>query len=387
MQNQQQPKKRSAWESTRYQNLVRYVPSGTIFARFKIRGKQVRRSLETTNLELAKRKLVELERNERAIQDDRRRGKILFGEALDEYLQTRKRDATLKSRTKAYDEQQVVALLKTWPGLRELDIKRISKEDCEWWAATFAEKYAPSAYNHTLAILKHTLERAIERGVCYDNPAKKLKRQAERPKKVTLPTPDQFTAFIKEIESGGSGKSKPCADPVKFLAYSGCRKMEAANVTWADINFDTGKLHIHGDPLDGTKNGEPRPIPMLPEMRDLLGRLKSERPNAKPEDHVMIVRECQKAMNRAANLVGMKRITHHDLRHLFATTCIEAGVDIPTVSRWLGHKDGGALAMRTYGHLRDEHSMAMAQKVFFTKIGGAATRVSGPFAGGQKNSP
>jgi hypothetical protein len=40
-------------------------------------------------------------------------------------------------------------------------------------------------------------------------------------------------------------------------------------------------------------------------------------------------------------------------------------VDIPTVSRWLGHKDGGALAMKTYGHLRREHSVAQAQKVHF----------------------
>ena len=44
------------------------------------------------------------------------------------------------------------------------------------------------------------------------------------------------------------------------------------------------------------------------------------------------------------------RHPRHDLRHFFATTCIESGVDIPTVSRWLGHKDGGALAMRLYGH-------------------------------------
>jgi integrase len=57
--------------------------------------------------------------------------------------------------------------------------------------------------------------------------------------------------------------------------------------------------------------------------------------------------------------------THHDLRHLFATRCIESGVDIPTVSRWLGHRDGGALAMRTYGHLGDEHSKSMAAKVSF----------------------
>jgi hypothetical protein len=44
---------------------------------------------------------------------------------------------------------------------------------------------------------------------------------------------------------------------------------------------------------------------------------------------------------------------------------IESGVDIPTVARWLGHKDGGALAMKTYGHLRNEHSQQMAQKVKF----------------------
>jgi len=56
------------------------------------------------------------------------------------------------------------------------------------------------------------------------------------------------------------------------------------------------------------------------------------------------------------------------LRHLFATRCIESGVDIPTVSRWLGHKDGGALAMKTYGHLRDLHSTTMAQKVVFTEV-------------------
>ena len=47
------------------------------------------------------------------------------------------------------------------------------------------------------------------------------------------------------------------------------------------------------------------------------------------------------------------------------TRCIESGVDIPTVSRWLGHKDGGALAMRVSGHLRNEHSQQMAQKVRF----------------------
>lgn len=80
------------------------------------------------------------------------------------------------------------------------------------------------------------------------------------------------------------------------------------------------------------------------------------------------VRDYEKSMTRAAAKGGMTRITHHDLRHFFATICIESGVDIPTVSRWLGHKDGGAPAMKTYGRLRREHSVAQAQKVSFSPI-------------------
>jgi integrase len=104
---------------------------------------------------------------------------------------------------------------------------------------------------------------------------------------------------------------------------------------------------------------------MIADMKALLGTLKNQRPGIKPTDPVMKVRECQKAMEKAAKQIGMPRITHHDLRHLFATRCIESGVDIPTVSRWLGHKDGGALAMKVYGHLRDQHSAEMAGKVKF----------------------
>ena len=98
-------------------------------------------------------------------------------------------------------------------------------------------------------------------------------------------------------------------------------------------------------------------------MHDLLLRLKQTNPN--PESPVCSVGECEKSLTRACKFLGVFRITHHDLRHLFATRCIESGVDIPTVSRWLGHVDGGALAMKTYGHLRNEHSQAMAEKVKF----------------------
>jgi integrase len=108
---------------------------------------------------------------------------------------------------------------------------------------------------------------------------------------------------------------------------------------------------------------------MIGEMRQLLERLRQE--NSDHRKSVMRVGECQKAMNTAVRKLGMAHLTHHDLRHLFATRCIESGVDIPTVSRWLGHKDGGALALRVYGHLRNHHSASMAKLVKFTPDSGA----------------
>jgi integrase len=118
------------------------------------------------------------------------------------------------------------------------------------------------------------------------------------------------------------------------------------------------------------KNGASRHIPLLEPMKDLLRRIKEKERWFRSErrrdgGYILSVAECEEALTNACSKANAHRITHHDLRHLFATRCIESGVDIPTVSRWLGHKDGGALAMRTYGHLRDEHSQAMAAKVSF----------------------
>jgi len=228
---------------------------------------------------------------------------------------------------------------------------------------------SPSAFNHTLGILRKILDFGIRAGARYNNPASGILRESERGKKLILPDNEAFREFIKVIENGGSRHSQPCADLVRFLAFGGFRKTEAAYVTWGDCDFSgQGMITIRGHPVTGLKNrsvGEFRQVPMISQMKELLGRIKKERPNEPSDKPVMLVHECQKAMNRAAEIVGIARITHHDLRHLFATKCIESGVDIPTVAKWLGHKDGGALAMKTYGHLRNEHSRAMAEKVKF----------------------
>lgn len=362
------PAARQSWTKAPFTNLVRYEPSGVYFARIRVHGKLIRRSLNTTVLSVAKLRLGDFEKSHRQTAENQfnaKQGKMLFAEAIKVLRARIAGDATLKPKSQSYYEQRILALLRSWPGLEDKDVRSITKSDCLDWAAKFARQTCATAFNNTLSVLRRALDIAIEMGVRYDNPANAVKRVGVQPKRLHLPGFAEFTRFVEAMQSAGGRDSKNCADLVRFLAFGGFRLGEARNVTWADCDFDKGEITVRGDPETGTKNSTVRRVPMIPDMRQLLERLRIASPGTPLSAPVMSVHEAQKSMERAAKEVGMERITHHDLRHLFATRCIESGVDIPTVSRWLGHKDGGALAMKVYGHLRNQHSQEMAKKVRF----------------------
>jgi integrase len=184
--------------------------------------------------------------------------------------------------------------------------------------------------------LRAVFDEAINTGARFNNLAAGLSRMKVRQKQLELPSRDEFLRFVDEIRTAGARQSKDCANLVRFLAYSGLRIGEAKYVTWADANFVRRQVHVRSDPETATKNGETRLVPMIPELEQMLTELRVERLVEPPTATIMRVFECQNSMTNAAAKIGMKRITHHDLRHLFATICVESGVDIPTVSRWLG---------------------------------------------------
>lgn len=369
----------AVWQKTPFANLVRYVSSGKFFARLQVRGKLIRRSLKTESMTVAKLRLADLEKDERQrseVQDAVASGNLRFGDALAIFRNRLKNDASHKPRTKEFREERIAALLNSWPGVENIDVRKISKQDCLSWAAGYAAKRSPQSVNTCASTLRMILELSVEAGTLYDNPARFIKKLRVRQKELRLPDHDQFPEMLKTIEQVNRRFSKDCANMVRFLTFGGFRKGEAAMITWADCDFLKKEIVVRGDPQTGTKNWTIRRVPMIPDMLELLMRLRKERADEPGNQNVMPVRECQGALNSACEKLGIARITHHDLRHLFATRCIESGVDIPTVSRWLGHKDGGALAMKVYGHLRDQHSVAMAQKVTFKQAVPPKTKAS-----------
>jgi integrase len=363
-------KSMKTWQKTRKPNLLRHK-SGRYYARAFAGGKEVWKSLKTSHYSVAEAKLAEFlkEHRERVSNGNGEvSAKMTFGEALKIHQQNQADDVTIKSTTRHYWNQVFVALLKSWPGLADRELRRITRTDCKEWARRFLKTASSTRYNNTIAGLRHVFEVAIEKGIIYGNPAAKLKRVRPHPRQLTLPTREQFLQLVEAIEKAGAWCSRDCADFLRGLAFTGCRTGEAAQIEWRDLDFQAREIVVRGDPETGTKNWTVRRVPLIPDARTLFERMRFERADEPLNEKVFRVREAQRAIDRAARKVGMPRIVHHDLRHLFATICIESGVDIPTVSRWLGHKDGGALALKTYTHLRREHSIAQAQRVTFAPI-------------------
>src|SRR5262249_1453203 len=365
-----QCKPAKTWERTRLQSLLRHK-SGRYYARAFAGGKEVWKSLKTAHYSVAQARLAEFlkEHRERVSNGNgEASAKMIFGEAAAIHLRNLDDNPRIKASTRKYWRECLAALQKSWPGLNETEVRKITQGDCKEWARTYGKMVSPTRYNGAISVLRHVLNVAVETGVVYSNAAVVVKRAPVRCKEIKLPSIDKFNALITEMRAGHSRDSINCADFAAGLAFTGCRVGEAGEIAWRDVDFDAGKIVVRGDSKTGTKNLELRRVPLIPDARALFQQMRRELSGEPCDAKVFRVGECQKALDRACKKVGTDRITHHDLRHLFATRCIESGVDIPTVSRWLGHKDGGALAMKTYGHLRREHSIAQAQRVTFAPV-------------------
>jgi integrase len=344
------------------ENLYRLESSGGYYGLVKKGGKQFRRSLKTKDRKLADRRLKEIKGQIGclSLSDDARLG---FEAVANRWLNSIKH--TLAPGT---IKQREIRIKNIAPFFKGASLRNITPFQCEQWAINRGAKLASQTFVHELETLRTVFDYGRKHGLVLNNPAAAIKRPKVTFSKAVIPTRDQFVKLVAQIRESDNRadsqrKSKAGADLVEFLAYSGARIGEARSARWDDVNFQTNMIRIHGTKSEQSD----RIIPMTGALREFLLRLHSES-NPAPADRILKIDSAKKSLTTACKKAGFPKFSHHDFRHFFATTCIESGVDIPTVSRWLGHSDGGALAMRVYGHLQVEHSMAMSKRVSFSKL-------------------
>jgi integrase len=204
--------------------------------------------------------------------------KMTFREAAAIHLHNLDDNVRIKPRTRDYWRECLAALQKSWPGLSETEIRKITQADCKKWASAYAKTASPTRYNNTVSVLRHVLNVAVECGVVYSNAAAAVKRAPVRGKEIALPTIEKFNALIDEMRAGHSRDSINCGDFAAGLAFTGCRVGEAREIAWRDVDFDADEIVVRGDATTGTKNWEFRSVPLIPDARALFQRMQSERP-------------------------------------------------------------------------------------------------------------
>jgi integrase len=224
--------------------------------------------------------------------------------------------------------------------------------------------------NLDVIVLRNVLNAAIDDGYLRDLPRIKMLKEAPTPKR-RLVTPTEFERLIKAANTNCQNNGPQLADYLSFLAFSGVREQEALRIRWADVNFDAARIMIGADGL--SKNREIRSVEFNPKLRAHLMSMKKHRapdcswvfpsPRRGPRDeHARSFRESLKIARKAA---GLEWVGFHDLRHYFCSMCVMAGIDFMTIAAWAGHKDGGILVGKVYGHLLDEHRQKAAKRLRF----------------------
>ena len=283
----------------------------------------------------------------------------------------KKRAGTLEN------EQQAVGRWKSWLGHVRVD--RIETSliagfvDARLKGGSFGGRVLKPVSERTanldVLMLRNVLNAAMADGHLQKLPAFKALKAAPSPEK-RLITPTEFDSLI-EAAGTCSKNGVQLVDYLRFLAFSGAREKEALRIQWSDVDLDARWVKIGAD--GQSKNGEQRKVEFNSQLGTLLDEMKKRRapdsiwlfPSPQRGKVDLPSKTFRESLLKARKDAGLNWCGFHHLRHYFCSVCVMAGIDFMTIASWLGHKDGGILVGKVYGHLLDEHRQKAAGRVVF----------------------
>lgn len=170
---------------------------------------------------------------------------------------------------------------------------------------------------------------------------------------------------------------------VLLSLYAGLRIGEVCALRWDDIDFAKQIIHVRhtvarvrsDDPQSGRRTmlimdrpktaSSLRDIPLTSWLSTYLAELKKREVSPHVVSEVpsfVSPRTYQYRYYRILRICNVSRIRYHGLRHTFATRCIEAGVDVKSLSEILGHADV-SVTLNTYVHSSMEQKRVQLEKL------------------------
>ena len=230
-------------------------------------------------------------------------------------------------------------------------LQSLGPEKIERFKAKRKAEVSPATVNRELACLKTMFNKAVEWGRTEKNPAAKVKKFRENNARERILSPEEARRLIE--------CAAPTIRPVLIIALNtGMRRTEILSLKWRDVDFAKSFILI-----EDSKSGRSRKVP----MNEFVYRTLKELPrtsdehiffNPETNDHIKDIKTSFRAACQRAEIRGVRL---HDLRHTAASKMIEAGADLVTVSKILGHASI-QMTMR-YAHPTPENMRLAVEKL------------------------
>lgn len=251
-------------------------------------------------------------------------------------------------------------------------IKEISPADIDKVLKRIAITHAQKTVNAYKLVINLIMRQAIIAGDITVNPVNAIAVPKGRPK-----SPRELP-LDKEVEIIKKNADTPYGLLHLFVYYTGARKGEALAIQFKNIDRKAGTITISKSLYYN---------PSLPEIKSpktaagtrtvpILAPLLVHLPQGDPEEYLFPL-ERKTTMERHLRAYRAKTeiaCTLHQLRHAYATSLYEAGIDVKEAQELLGHAssqmtmdiythirksrmDGATTKLNTYFNTQSEHSM------------------------------
>ena len=259
------------------------------------------------------------------------------------------------------------------------------------YALLTREGLAPRTTRMVHTALHRALGQAKNWGILRDNPADIAKPPKAPSNETPMLQPSEAAGLLERL------RGQPLYLIASLALGTGMRRNEMLGLRWQDVDLDAGRLTIeqsleqtatHGIKVKAPKTRHGRRTISLPghlvaELRHhwreqqerRLGIGLGKAPESAPvfagaDGRHLSPNAVTKAWPVAMAAIGMPAVTLHSLRHTHASMLINAGLDILTISRRLGHSSP-TITLNVYGHLihgGDDRAAQIMDAAFGSKM-------------------
>jgi len=301
----------------------------------QFKGRRIHESLKTDNKRLASKiySKILVDMIEGRYFEKQEAKKHLLEELMDKFMKEHavKREASTRMRYVTIKKN----LERFFKGMTLLEITPRTISD--YMQTRKNDGVSVATINREVGVLSKAFNLAMKQWEwCGSNPCSRISREPENNTIDRWLTQDEEQRLI----SGAKGYlNRQLTEIIVIALNTGMRQGEILNLKWQDIDFSRKVITVHK-----TKNKDPKVIPLNnTAIKIFSGKSRVVTISGyvfATQNATMISRwNLQREFKNALRKAEIENFRFHDLRHTFATRLVQAGVDLYSVAKLLGHRD------------------------------------------------